>query len=124
VFLIESINQSVYFPCVHVQDSSGESTDIDWENSENTEVERINSISALLGQMRSKCRSQDPPLQRRCDNARGMQVESMSTAELQQQLQARNINTQGLTKFDLQDSLWASLQAEAGLLPAEDAAVS
>ena len=53
-----------------------------------------------------------------------MQVESMSTAELQQQLQARNINTQGWTKFDLQDSLWASLQAEAGLLPAEDAAVS
>ncbi len=53
-----------------------------------------------------------------------MQVESMSTAELQQQLQARNISTQGLTKFDLQDSLWASLQAEAGLLPAEDAAVS
>ncbi|DBA99100.1 TPA: hypothetical protein ACH3X1_014234 [Trebouxia sp. C0004] len=50
------------------------------------------------------------------------QVESMSTTELQQQLQARNINTQGLTKFDLQDSLWASLQAEAGLLPAEDAA--
>ena len=48
----------------------------------------------------------------------------MSTTELQQQLQARNINTQGLTKFDLQDSLWASLQAEAGLLPAEDAAVS
>ena len=48
-----------------------------------------------------------------------MQVESMSTAELQQQLQARNINTQGL-----QDSLWASLQAEAGLLPAEGAAVS
>lgn len=60
----------------------------------------------------------------RCDDACDMQVESMSTAELQQQLQACNINTQGLTKFDLQDSLWASLQAEAGLLPAEDAAVS
>ncbi len=48
-----------------------------------------------------------------------MQVESMSTAELQQQLQARNINTQGLTKYDLQDTLWATLQAEAGFLPAE-----
>ena len=49
----------------------------------------------------------------------------MSTADLQQQLQARNLITQGLTKFDLQDTLWATLQAEAGLLPPEeDARVS
>ena len=54
----------------------------------------------------------------------GMQVESMSTAELQQQLQARDVDTQDMTKFDLQDTLWAAFQAEAGLIPADESAAA
>ena len=52
------------------------------------------------------------------------QVENMSTAELQQQLQARGVDYEGLSKFQLQDSLWKYIQVEAGLLPAEDTGVS
>ena len=53
-----------------------------------------------------------------------MQVENMSTAELQQQLQARGVNYQGLNKYQLEDTLWRYIQVEAGLLPAEDTDVS
>ena len=48
----------------------------------------------------------------------------MSTAELQQQLQARNVDFQGLTKFELQDVLWRYIQVEAGMLPSEDFGVT
>ena len=48
------------------------------------------------------------------------QVEGMSSAELQQELLARGVDIQDLTKIELQDRLWAALQAEAGLLPPED----
>ena len=48
----------------------------------------------------------------------------MSTTELQQQLQARGVNYQGLNKYQLEDALWRFIQVEAGLLPAEDTAVS
>ena len=53
-----------------------------------------------------------------------IQVENMSTTELQQQLQARGINYQGLNKYQLEDTLWRYIQIEAGLLPAEDTVVS
>ena len=48
------------------------------------------------------------------------QVEGMSSAELQQELLARGADIQDLTKIELQDRLWAALQAEAGLLPLQD----
>ena len=44
----------------------------------------------------------------------------MSSAELQQELLARGADIQDLTKIELQDRLWAALQAEAGLLPPQD----
>ena len=48
----------------------------------------------------------------------------MSTAELQQQLQVRSVDIQGLTKFELQDVLWSCIQVEAGMLPPEDSGVT
>ena len=48
----------------------------------------------------------------------------MSTTELQQQLQTRGIDYQGLNKYQLEDTLWRYIQVEAGLLPAEDRGVS
>ena len=48
----------------------------------------------------------------------------MSTTELQQQLQARGIDYQGMNKYQLEDTLWRYIQVEAGLLPAEDTGVS
>lgn len=51
-----------------------------------------------------------------------LQVEAMSTAQLQEELQKRNINPAQMSKFDMQDSLWDAYQREAGLLPEETAA--